>query len=493
MSRVKISSNLFIELAEIKKIEKFLIDESGYKTLFQITNDKYGLVKIENTENPLYNIAKDSFKVRQKTGYNDTVVVETGLAIDYQYNLITKLMKTDIQISNDGFKKWLVIEYDTHNFENGTISITATGQVTGIGTEFTKVLRGYNNFPNKIKVESSNQMFEVVDVISDTQAFVKINGAGAFNNERYSVSGTFTPGFIPNVNDVLIYEYDFYKISVINSPTPPILNSGQYLLASVEYDANNDLLITDERTEYFGNMNLVEQKSNMFLSLVTTAVVNHPVKLNNVILNKTFDIELNFQFSCNIIQSNIVDSYHKLTVSQIDCNALGNSMPNIVDFFKNCWLFNRENGKKTLITGSNNNSLNFDTDSDFWTLNDDLCILPPEFGDFIELEVKNYGSPNVDYVDNSGLNEDISTYTFDILSKNAKIVVPILSSDDVNTNYDVVVKYKMIGDNISYQKFTPIPQIAFQNYLKITETITATGSFSVNPSLILNSIVENYS
>lgn len=492
MSNFKFSSNLFIELAEIKKIEQFLVND-GFKTLFQLTNDKYGIVKIENTENPLYPIANDSFKVRPKVGYNDTVVVETGLAIDYQYNIIKKLLKTDIQIVNDGIPKWLVVEYDTHNFEQGTINITATGQVTGTNTEFTKVLRGYNNFPNKIKVESSNQLFEVVDVISDTQAFVKINGAGAFTNERYSIVGAFTPGFIPNPTNLFIYEYDSYKISVISSLTSPLLNSGQYLLARVEYDQNNVLVVTDERTEFFETLNSTGQKSDMFMSLVTAAVVNPPVKLNSNILNKSFELELNFQFVCNIIQSTIIDQYHQLLMNQVECNAIGDTIPVGTDFFKGCWLFNRENGKKVLITASNNDTLYFDADIDFWTLNDDLCILPPEFGDFIELEVKNYGSPNVDYVNNSGLNEDISTYTFDILSKNAKIVIPILSSDDINTNYDVVVKYKMIGDNISYQKFIPIPQIAFQNYLKITETITAAGSFSVNPSFILNSIVENYS
>lgn len=488
MSRLKFSSNLFIELAEIEKIKKFLVDD-GFKAIFQSIINKYGIFICQNQNNPLYAIANNSFAVQLKTGYSDVVTIGKGIGFDTDLNMIMKYDDTDMQIPNDGVRKWLVVEYDTHNFESGTIDVTSTGQVTGTGTDFKSVLRGYNNYPTKIKIESSGQLFEVVDVMSDTLAYIKINGAGSFSGERYSVVGAFTPGFIPDPNDILIYEYDHYKISLISSALPPALNPNQYLIAGMEFDANNILVVDDLRDEYFnsGTQTIEQITGNSFLSLVSVTVVNPPVRLNSNILNKSFELELNLQLNCEVLQYTIINP-NQITITDIECNALNDTIPSGVDYFKDYILYNRTNGKTAVIQSSTNGQIDFGGDANFLTAGDELCILDKKFCDTIEFEVSNSGTPAT-----SGLNKVFNTYLFDVKSKNVKIAIPMLSSDDPNITYNVGLRWKYTGCNISEQHYNDMPYVQFLNYLGISNYLDSNSSFDINPSLIINQITENYS
>ena len=188
MSRLKFSENLFLEVNELQRLVKFLADD-GYKLAIKSMSKSFGIV--ENSGNTY-------FKVTAKAGTANTVIINPGIAFTTDVDAIVMENAVEMQILNTGINRWLVLSRDVKNIETGTVTINTDGSLSGIGTEFTKVLRGQPNFPTKVKFESTlnSGEYEVVSVVSDTSAIL----AGSFvneNNLKYSVIGTFTPGFQP--------------------------------------------------------------------------------------------------------------------------------------------------------------------------------------------------------------------------------------------------------------------------------------------------------
>ena len=186
MSRLKLSENLFLEVKELNRLVKFLTDD-GYKRLLQSIIKSNGIVK--NTSN-------NNFKTTAKVGTSNVITINSGLAFDSNLDAIVMDNNLEMTIENTGVKRWLILSRDVNNYEEGTVSINTDGSLTGIGTEFSKILRGQPNFPVKIKLESTvnTSEYEVVTVLSDNSAIL----SGDFTAEaslKYSVIGTFTPGF----------------------------------------------------------------------------------------------------------------------------------------------------------------------------------------------------------------------------------------------------------------------------------------------------------
>ena len=150
----------------------------------------------------------------------------------------------EMQILNTGINRWLVLSRDVKNIETGTVTINTDGSLSGIGTEFTKVLRGQPNFPTKVKFGSTlnSGEYEVVSVASDTSAIL----AGSFvneNNLKYSVIGTFTPGFQPLADNKMIYEYDSYNIRIVDSADKPSLSANEFIIAGISFDDSGGMSI----------------------------------------------------------------------------------------------------------------------------------------------------------------------------------------------------------------------------------------------------------
>ena len=188
MSRIKFSENLFLEVAELQRLVKFLADD-GYKLAMKSLSKSFGIV--ENSGNTY-------FKVTSKAGSNSLVVINPGVAFTNNMDAIVMEKSMEMEVLNTGVNRWLVLSRAVKNTESGTVTINTDGSLSGIGTEFTKVLRGQPNFPTKVKFESAQNSgeYEVVSVVSDTSAIL----SGSFVNESgllYSVIGTFTPGFQP--------------------------------------------------------------------------------------------------------------------------------------------------------------------------------------------------------------------------------------------------------------------------------------------------------
>jgi len=109
-------------------------------------------------------------------------------------------------IANNGLWYWIKIAHQFINEEVGTVSIDVNGNLTGIDTKFTEVLRGAPNFPSKIRLldASYNLLdYEIVEVIDDTTVLLA-GVASSFTAEStltYALLGTFTPGHVRTPTD----------------------------------------------------------------------------------------------------------------------------------------------------------------------------------------------------------------------------------------------------------------------------------------------------
>ena len=178
MSRLKFSSNLFLEVNELQRFNKFL-EEDGWKRAMKAISKNFGIVE---------NASNSYFKVTARSGSNSVIVINAGIAFDSNMDAIVMTDDLELSVGNTGSNRWVILSRAVTNEEQGTVNINSDGSLSGIGTEFTKVLRGQPNFPVKVKFNSTsnNGEYEVVSVTSDTSALL----SGSFVNQsniKYSV------------------------------------------------------------------------------------------------------------------------------------------------------------------------------------------------------------------------------------------------------------------------------------------------------------------
>ena len=219
MSRLKISDNLFLEVAELNRLVKFLKDD-GYKRLFKTFITNYGIVS--SGDNSYFKPTADSANF---------VKINAGLAFDSNLDAIVMKEDTILSVSDTGTKRWIVLSRSVSSLEEGTVSITVDGVLSGVDTRFTEILRGQPNFPTKVKFNSQfNQgEYEVVEVTSDYNAIL----SGSFRAEnglKYSVVGTFTPGFQVPDDRKEIYEYDSYNLRIVDADDKPVVGSNEFII-----------------------------------------------------------------------------------------------------------------------------------------------------------------------------------------------------------------------------------------------------------------------
>ena len=425
MSKLKISPNLFLEVAELNRLVKFLKTE-GYEQLVKSMVKSYGIVS--NAENNYY-------KVTAKVGTSNSVVINPGIAFDTQLRAIKMENSLDMTISNTGMVRWLVLQYKATNFEKGTVAVTADGTIQGTGTVFTEVLRGQPNFPTKIKFNSSvnTEEYEVVSVTNDNSAII----SGSFIAEtglQYGVIGAFTPGFEPSDENKLIYEMDSYEISIIDSADVPVLTSDQFLLASVEFSGNG-MIVTDRRSGYMFNS-----------SSYTTGVLptsDELVSLLRVQRISTNLLELSIESGYTVNTFEVVETT-TATIFRIksgSSNFLGTgAIPD--GLFKNWVLINKNTLKKVPIDNNVNHDLyisKFDED-----------IIAGDMSSFIV--VPSY--PNLEYqISYSGTN--ISALpSYHLVSQGSnknKILIPVPYGE-----ITIGLRYRLINgdESTAWQKFS---------------------------------------
>ena len=368
MSDIKLSENLFLEVAELNRLKKFIIDD-GYKKLVAPLIDNFGIVVNQTNSN---------FKVFKKENTLNTVVINSGLAINSDLNFIVLNDSIEKTFDNDGLERFILISRAESSLESGTVSITSSGDLIGSGTKFTEVLRGLPNFPIKIKLKSNvnTSEYEIVRVVSDNHCVL----SGSFTAEaglNYSVIGTFTPGFEPLEENKYIYKYDSINLEIIQASIMPELLSGQYPIARLYWE-NEVIKVEDLRGNYLFNQNVT--KNNSSYNNVENKIVT--ITNFNRLDNKRVELIINHGYQINSFQVVSNSTTDSLLISSGECNFLGNG--NIPDGLFNGWLLlNRNNMLYSKITSNINKTLVFEAlDTNMFNGSEDLVVIP----DFNEIE-----------------------------------------------------------------------------------------------------------
>lgn len=429
MSKLKISPNLFLEVAELQRLVKFLKGD-GYELLIKSMLKTYGIVQTADN---------NYFKVTLSGALN-TIIINKGIAIDSQLRAIVMEKDLILTVQNTGSKRWVILEYDSTNYEKGMVSVTANGTLQGVGTSFTEVLRGQPNFPTKVKLNSSLNIeeYEVVSVTNDNSAVI----AGSFNpesNVQYAVVGAFTPGFEPNEENRLIYEMDSYKITIVDSADVPSLTADQYVLASIEF-AGNGIIITDQRAGYMFNGSSYTSggipTSDELVSLLQVQKIT----------NNMMEITIEHGYTITNFELITTSTSNILRIRSGSCNFLGTgNIPN--GLFKNWILVNAETFKSVIIDNNENKDLyisNLDEELLQGTVTK-FFVLPPY--ENIEYEILYSGESVVNSLPRNTLVSQGSNVN--------KILLPAPYGD-----LTVSLRYRMINGDTS----TPKQKFAIAEY-----------------------------
>lgn len=396
MSRIKISENLFLEKNELVRLQKFF-GEDGWQRAMRSLVKQYGVVQNEELS---------SFAVVASATAN-AVDVLPGLAYNSNMEAIVsdKRVTVPIGAAVSGQDKWVVLRRAVTNNEVGTVSIQTDGSLAGVGTEFTKVLRGQPNFPTKVRfTDSASNIYEyeVVSVNSDTSAVL----SGSFvaqSGLHYAVVGTFTPGFTPSDGDKDIYEYDFFEIEVITSEAKPEVGANEFILAQLAYPSGGGVFsIVDLRGDCSFSSTEVNSGSeeggssngkNPLLSLLAVRQVG-----GTVYGDKFLRLELIIEYAYKVISFDYVSTGDGwvLSISEGSCNAMNLTPAQIPNgTFDGFIVLNRDNMRSVKILSQTANTLlikNDENTSQLLSENSDLIIVP----DFTHLEVIARADSNVD-------------------------------------------------------------------------------------------------
>lgn len=336
MSKLKISPNLFLEVNELNKLVQFL-GEDGYKPFLKHLTKSFGIAQNENNT---------YFKVSRKNEAQNIVIINAGVAFDPNLNRILLLEDKELEIPNTGNNQWILISYAPTNNEEGTVSISAQGALSGVGTKFTSVLRGQPNFPTKVKFDSSKntEEYEVVDVTSDTVATL-VGSFAAEQGLKYQVVGTFTPGFQPDDEDKAIYEYDSCRIDIVESEDRPELAEGQYIIAKVSY-VNDVISVSDERIR-----NLFNYETKIDEDVNTNTLQSDPfVALRQTTIRSERMLDIQFEWGYTVNKFELVTSADRNTFNIITGSSKYISSNKIPDgIFRGWLLVNRKNMVSVVI------------------------------------------------------------------------------------------------------------------------------------------------
>ena len=198
MSKVNINEDLFLEKAELNRMQDFL-SVQGFNLRDTAKAKTFG---------PLVGA---NFKVSPSATVGEIKLSnQVNYAIDKSGRLIfCEARESLITVPNDNVSRYLCIRYKERKTETGTVTISAIGALSGVSTEFTKVLRGsQTNYPSVIKLSGSNSgEYIVQSVVDDTNCVLSGNFAPE-SGVKYTVIGTFTPGVVVPNNSKEVFRYD---------------------------------------------------------------------------------------------------------------------------------------------------------------------------------------------------------------------------------------------------------------------------------------------
>lgn len=363
MSKLKLSPNLFLEVAELENFRRLIVDE-GYKAVFKSMVKNFGITRDSNV---------NAFEVTA-TDEENVISIAPGTAWTKDFDRIISREAVTLQAIQSETKTWVILSRAVTNYESGTVSVTTDGTLTGVGTEFTKVLRGGDNFPNAVKfIDSTKNIlnYEVINVVSDTSAVIAAPAA-AESGIRYGVVGAFTPGFVPSTANELIYEYDSFVVRMIQSETQPEVEEGrEFIIAQLNWDSS-DMAIVDMRNSCTFNAEPVEEITAAATNIVSVLDVERFGNMLRIGVENGYTVT-SFEIRSSALQFRILGGHN---------NVLGTvsgdtgTIPSYT--FAGWTLFNRATGKGVRIVDNANTTLTLASWSGDISLGegDDFVIVP---------------------------------------------------------------------------------------------------------------------
>lgn len=298
--RLNNSNELAIDNKELSFIQKAL-REKGYEFYLKQNTSKYGILR-NNIEDPSF----DSFKVEAISSSQISINSGQALSKDSVTNelkLITNREQQTITVPNDNQWYLLKIKHEYSKLEEGIVSIDINGNLTGdLSCKFTETLRAGGPFCSVIRLYTSegvlsvsnNYKYRVEQVISDTSAKL----SGIFVNQsnlKYSIYGTFTPGYIPDNNEVEPFYHDSCIPFVSNEGlllddgSVSLIEDEEFFIARVKNTGSN-IIVEDKRTSFWESnadflLNLIDNENNPIIGIESIKFQNPNTALTHNNLN----------------------------------------------------------------------------------------------------------------------------------------------------------------------------------------------------------------
>lgn len=255
MSKVDFHRNTFLELEELNRFQKFMLESNVNKTFLSNTI-RWGIIDTSGG-----NVSND-FKVDIGTNSGTFKIGSLSRALRRDGLLIEQKAIDNIPISNDNNWYWIKIGHTYTHLEEGTCTITVNGTVTGNETKFTEVLRGISSkVPVKIKFTSSSNtgVYDVVNVIDDLNIIIQGDSFVAESGVTYRVIGSTPLGeTVTSEQQTGLYSYDsciLTKVAETVNDTPPagLIEDYEFWIARVK-NFNGTVTVEDKREYIVGNI-----------------------------------------------------------------------------------------------------------------------------------------------------------------------------------------------------------------------------------------------
>jgi hypothetical protein len=249
MNNVLINRELQLEEGEWRLFQEFLANgplEHRVRMAYG-----FGLLRLSGDS------LNGNFRIQAGTNPGTIKLTDKSYAINDLGNVIISNAFDNLAVPTTNKYYWVGVRHKYSVLETGTCTIDDNGNVIGVGTQFTKLLRGYPNYPSVITFPESkfNQSeYQVAEVIDDNNIIV--NGAYQVEtNIAYAVVGTFTPGIpIPDENK-RIFRYDSSEVVFFEEPldgsTPIHTENKEFFLSRVICNDAGVVQLEDKRSQYY--------------------------------------------------------------------------------------------------------------------------------------------------------------------------------------------------------------------------------------------------
>lgn len=481
MSNLKISPDLFLEVAELERLKQFL-DTDGFRKNILQNSINFGLIR--STRNPTFTNSRVERDLDTVLGQR-TIKVRELFGIDNTGKFLYSKETNGIPVPNDGNWYWVKVTQAYSNLEAGTFSISGNGDLidTSGNAQLTKILRGMPNFPSRIKFTNSlnNTLeYDVLEVIDDQHATLQhpatsSNSLSQFEPESnlgLKVVGTFTPGIaVPEANKYP-FNYDsalivLVKENFVNQKPLPYTPEVDFYVARVKADQNT-VLIQDKRVEYWETKGSslpieIDRRANPLIGVEAVRYNNEFAPGDKNIVEMSWGMRSS---NWSVDASNNIVTFH---------SGQGGKYKKVDDFTNgdfDGWRFYTTNGKFSKILSSikQGGAINFILDVldvDNYSTDGGLTFTPgtlfatPDCGE-VEILFTPHDADNKNYV--------TKEFVFQVNEQVAKCEVLVYA--DPKVFYNVRYRYKTLKN---YTTYNVIPSDTVKGYLT-EDSFNADGS-----------------